>query len=63
MQQLQKDGTFCQSLQIQDRRRVTEAVSSDSNTEPWPEIDIFNPSTVLTEWTFTKQSYWCTANQ
>ena len=43
--------------------RVTEAVSSDSNTNQGRKLIIFNPSTVLTEWTFTKRFYWSTANQ
>ena len=34
---MQKDGTLCQGLQIQDR--IAEVVSSDSNTESWSEVD------------------------
>ena len=40
MQQLQKDRTLCRSLcKSKTVSRVIEAVSSDSNTEPWPEYD------------------------
>ena len=39
MQQLQKDEHFAKVCKSKTVSRITEAVSSGSNTEPWPEID------------------------
>ena len=71
-----KMGHFAKVWKSKTVSRITEAVPSDSNTEPWPEIDHIQSVnginrvdlykkilTVLTELIYIKQSYWSTASQ